>query len=271
VSFRKLFSDSVYGSPEAALAAAIEWRARAVMLFPHRDRREWANLERKNNSSGHVGVFRVKTDTRVDGTPTYSWVASWCPVPGQPNKRRHKTFSIPKYGDEVAFRLAVEAREKAIANLDAKWPVGSLHRIRDSESRRRALDAEEGPTALEGAIKLRLHETRERDPSIRQQKIDDFISKYGSLYCEICTFSFHATYGILGEGLIEVHHLLPLAEMNENHLTRLEELMCICSNCHRAIHNGDPTENLDSLRFIFDAKMRADNNAIHRSRGSAVS
>lgn len=41
----------------------------------------------------------------------------------------------------------------------------------------------------------------------------------------------------LGEACIEVHHReTHVAEMREGHATRLEDLMCLCANCHRIVH-----------------------------------
>jgi predicted HNH restriction endonuclease len=39
--------------------------------------------------------------------------------------------------------------------------------------------------------------------------------------------------------------------MDPDHKTTIDELMCICSNCHFAVHTGDPDANLRSLRILF--------------------
>lgn len=40
----------------------------------------------------------------------------------------------------------------------------------------------------------------------------------------------------VGEACIEVHHRLPLESTPGARETRLEDLMCVCANCHRIIH-----------------------------------
>jgi 5-methylcytosine-specific restriction protein A len=41
----------------------------------------------------------------------------------------------------------------------------------------------------------------------------------------------------VGEACIEVHHKeVHLADMAEGHETQLDDLACLCANCHRVIH-----------------------------------
>ncbi len=96
-----------------------------------------------------------------------------------------------------------------------------------------------------------MHRAAERDPGIRLLKLRAFLKEHGKLFCEICGFNFEETYGQIGRGLIEVHHLIPISQMDPDHKTTIDELMCICSNCHFAVHTGDPDANLRSLRILF--------------------
>jgi hypothetical protein len=62
------------------------------------------------------------------------------------------------------------------------------------------------------------------------------IKHYGTK-CIICGFNFAKTYGELGEGFIEVHHLIPISEVKETYkLDPIKDLRSICSNCHSMIH-----------------------------------
>lgn len=55
--------------------------------------------------------------------------------------------------------------------------------------------------------------------------------------CMICGFDFEKKYGELGKGYIEVHHIKPLSEMDEEVIVNPEkDLICVCSNCHRMLH-----------------------------------
>jgi len=264
VPFSQAFPDSKYGSPEASLAAAIEWRRHAEETLPPMNRREFAELKRSNNSSGVTGVYR-SVSGYYNGKALYYWYAIWSPRKG---KKASKAFSVQKFGDERAKQLAIEARQNAIANLDPEWPedawlTGRRQEIEDAFAR--------DVFGFEGDERYVIHRQKERDRNLRQQKVDAFLAEHGDLFCEVCEFSFEKQYGLIGRGLIEIHHLVPLAEMTPNHKTTLEELICICSNCHLVIHNGDPTDNLKQLQFIFLARpkrKRKTNKAVNPSGGS---
>jgi len=69
--------------------------------------------------------------------------------------------------------------------------------------------------------------------------VRDAKDHYG-LRCKACSFGFGDHYPGLGEGYIEVHHLDPLSERNNENdgrkLTNLSRVTVLCSNCHRMIH-----------------------------------
>jgi hypothetical protein len=72
----------------------------------------------------------------------------------------------------------------------------------------------------------------ERDSTIRNEVI-----KIQGHKCKICNFDFEKFYGDIGNGYIEVHHIIPLCkgEQNPNPTT---DLIVICSNCHKMIHRN---------------------------------
>jgi 5-methylcytosine-specific restriction protein A len=54
----------------------------------------------------------------------------------------------------------------------------------------------------------------------------------------------------VGRGFIECHHLLPLAELARERLSRLADLALVCSNCHRMVHRKRPRLSLDRLASL---------------------
>lgn len=99
-------------------------------------------------------------------------------------------------------------------------------------------EEEDGYSALEGKLLYRLHRYRERNRTLVDKKKKDHLKKHGSLACELCSFDFEKKYGEVGKGFIECHHRTPLSELTPDTKTTLNDLMLICSNCHRMVHRG---------------------------------
>jgi hypothetical protein len=112
----KFFADQDYGGKRKALSAAKQHRDHLESKMRGYTAKQRAQRQRSNNTSGITGVRRVyETDYRWDSEPTYGfWVAQWTPTHGRRQTRR---FSIDKYGDDEAYRLAVLARKRGIASL----------------------------------------------------------------------------------------------------------------------------------------------------------
>jgi hypothetical protein len=90
----------------------------------------------------------------------------------------------------------------------------------------------------EGGKKAVVHFKRERAPGLSQAKKAQFKREKGKLFCELCKMDPIETYSDeVGEACIEVHHdKTHVRDMNHEHLTRLEDLQCLCANCHRIVH-----------------------------------
>jgi 5-methylcytosine-specific restriction enzyme A len=101
-------------------------------------------------------------------------------------------------------------------------------------------EADEGEyEAEEGRLLTRLHRVRERNAALIKRKKEAVRRARGELSCEVCGFDFARTYGPLGAGFIEAHHILPLAEAGTGN-TKLADLALVCSNCHRMLHRAKP-------------------------------
>ena len=69
----------------------------------------------------------------------------------------------------------------------------------------------------------------ERNPQARKICIE----KYGSI-CAICGFDASKIYGVEFKGKIEVHHIIPISEMNENYKINPEhDLIPLCALCKK--------------------------------------
>lgn len=104
----------------------------------------------------------------------------------------------------------------------------------------------------EGRLLYRRHRVRERDGRLTKRKKDAVMRSTGRLVCEACDFDFAETYGEIGRGFIECHHVVPLSETGRTRTT-LSDLVLLCSNCHRMVHRRRSWPKLDELRTIVNA------------------
>ena len=101
--------------------------------------------------------------------------------------------------------------------------------------------------AEEGKQVTVTHLLYERNRCIVNKKKQQAALK-GELECEICHFNFEKVYGNVGRNFIEAHHIVPLAEAKGLHKTKLEDLILVCSNCHRMLHRIPSKNAVDILK-----------------------
>jgi len=100
------------------------------------------------------------------------------------------------------------------------------------------------PPVPEGKEKTRIQTRFERNPGLRRQTI-----KIHGTTCAVCGFDFAEKYGKLGEGYIEIHCLKPHTSIRgERDVDPKNDLMPLCSNCHRIIHKSDPMLTVEELK-----------------------
>ena len=109
---------------------------------------------------------------------------------------------------------------------------------------------EEFAEAEEGRILTRIHRSRERSRELVEKKKASVLKAHGHLKCEACSFNFETRYGERGKGFIEAHHVKPVHTLKPGDKTRLEDLVLICSNCHRIIHTRRPWLTIEELRQL---------------------
>lgn len=90
----------------------------------------------------------------------------------------------------------------------------------------------------EGRRVLRPHMARERAPGLGKAKRAQYRRLHGVLKCEQCGLVPSQQYETpLADACIEVHHAaVAVSEMGAGHKTRLDDLQCLCANCHRLVH-----------------------------------
>ena len=102
----------------------------------------------------------------------------------------------------------------------------------------------------EGEQKIAQHLERERNLKIVKLAKELFRNRHnGEVFCEVCGFDFCETYGDLGEGFIEAHHKKPISQMVSGDLTKIEDFIMVCSNCHSMLHTGNEWISHEELKI----------------------
>lgn len=102
----------------------------------------------------------------------------------------------------------------------------------------------------EGGATYTLNKRYERDP--RNRAI--CLAVHGAR-CQGCGLAMEERYGKPAAGFIHVHHLKPLAEMDEAAvMDPVQDLVPLCPNCHSVVHRRSPPYSVVELRdMIHDA------------------
>jgi hypothetical protein len=137
--------------------------------------------------------------------------------------------------------VCFEALEKAGLWIVPKGPGGRPRKPTPAAVKRALGDmvvTDEERTWIEGNPRIVRHLRKERSPGLAKKKKRAFITKHGKLFCERCELVPETQYSEeVAEACIEVHHhRIHVADMEGSHETKLEDLRCLCANCHRVLH-----------------------------------
>lgn len=70
--------------------------------------------------------------------------------------------------------------------------------------------------------------------------------------------SMKQVYGVVGEGIIHVHHVKPLSKIRKGyHVDPVVDLRPVCPNCHAVLHSEDPAITVAKLRGLLAKQRRS--------------
>ena len=141
-----------------------------------------------------------------------------------------------RYGIYDPTRLIVGKANRIFAARVVAFYTDVLNALRSNANRDSAVTIY---PRIENRSRVTLHVKRERSQYLASEcKIRD------NHECQVCRFRFEEAYGVLGLQFAEAHHIVPLSKLGENTLTRVSDLVTVCSNCHRMLHrmDGKPTD-----------------------------
>ncbi len=139
--------------------------------------------------------------------------------------------------------------DRALVNRLARQLRGSA-KSTDASQGVEEEDEEEFP---EGRILYRVHRRHERSRVLASKMKRRWLASQGKLACLACGFDFEETYGPRGSGYIECHHIVPVSKLQVGARTRVEDLVPVCSNCHKILHRWRPWLSVAQLSGLLTA------------------
>ncbi|MXO66230.1 hypothetical protein [Altericroceibacterium endophyticum] len=152
---------------------------------------------------------------------------SWSQFRGGENTPCFAT--LRKHGFTIVHEAADKGFEKSQSG-DASEAVDNAlgdHTLTDEDRR-----------FIEGSVYRAKHLKRERNRQLVTEFKEAFLRKHGSFHCEKCSRDWIEEYGeSVAVACFEAHHqATQVAEMEDGHQSKLEDLQLLCANCHRAVH-----------------------------------
>lgn len=83
------------------------------------------------------------------------------------------------------------------------------------------------------------------------------IEHHGTI-CKCCSHDMSKIYGEIAQGVIEVHHVKPIAEIGKGYqVDPITDLVPLCPNCHRVIHKKSPPFTIEEIRAAIKKSNKA--------------
>jgi hypothetical protein len=119
------------------------------------------------------------------------------------------------------------------------------------------------PPVVEDLTRYRWHRRLDRDQHAVQE-----VKRVKGAVCEACGFDFKHFYGEIGQGFIELHHLVPVSKLQGLEVSRdpIKDYAVLCSNCHSMIHRMPETHDLDRLRRVIESQHQGGTSELDASR-----
>ncbi len=165
-----------------------------------------------------------------------------------PRKQDGRNDQRKSYFGSTKVRITVPETEETVDEFIDD--IFSLCQTRLKADNLNSLHLDYREAFPEGRAVERLHRLRERNQGLISLVKRQALEKTGKLACMVCGFNFNEKYGELGEGFIEAHHTLPLSRLQADSVTRIEDIVLVCSNCHSIIHRKRPWLSLMELKKI---------------------
>jgi 5-methylcytosine-specific restriction protein A len=172
-------------------------------------------------------------------------------------------------GYDAGSIVAVEYQREALPEVDVLRSDLSrfLALYRSLYDARLGLDSQESQGASTGPVtsgtakarrerrRTRVHESAERNQALSRDA-----KKIHGTRCQVkaCAKDLGEIYGPLAEGIIEAHHVVPFAQLDDDvELDPKRDFRVVCPDCHRAIHSRRPEPyTLEEISEALEARSK---------------
>ncbi len=137
---------------------------------------------------------------------------------------------------------------------DVKSTLSSVPYSSSQESRELVIPFDENLIIYEGITTKSEQIIYQRSTELTNMAVEKFTNN-GEIVCTVCEFNFKVMYGPLGDGYIEIHHVKPIccyegSEQNKMIFNALQNVVPLCSNCHRMVHRKKNPLSINELKQI---------------------
>jgi predicted HNH restriction endonuclease len=159
------------------------------------------------------------------------------PLKGLKWRLRFEGTSSPRLTKDDSLAWQVRARRRLSAES-----ASLLLKVLSAKLKRTKHEV----TVREGKTTQVALSKRERSKVLRVQAL----AQRGTV-CEICEFDFAKQYGDFARNCVEVHHIEALAGAGHRGvMNTLDDVIVICPNCHRALHQFKNPDNWKAFRKL---------------------
>lgn len=155
---------------------------------------------------------------------------------------RNKPLSIAPKGKQYLDNNKGMIDYLLLNNFKFEDLVDSLDRVSKENENNNKIEIfnESIDTIHEGNRVITESAVYQRSNKLREKAIQHYTVK-NRIKCQACCFDFEDFYGDYGRRFIEIHHLKPIFQFSKDDLEKtinkaLENVIPVCSNCHRMIH-----------------------------------
>ena len=121
----QLFRERDHGSARKALMAARQWRERIARELEPETKQAFSQRLLPTNTSGQPGVYLRRQTVRRNGTE-HEYLHWQAQSPAGAKPWRSRSFSVDRYGYDVAYELAVQARAELVATVEGYVGVAPI-------------------------------------------------------------------------------------------------------------------------------------------------